>query len=249
VVGIAAVALLGGGGAAVGLAPGGSTTAPPAGPPPTAAVQPVPTADTGSPAGSSSPSDGASPSGTASPADASSPSDTGSPTGGAGNPSLGAGYVQLYSDADSRFTMPGGNCAGGDFTPSAVSFTAQGPQVTASRNGGNSQQGSGDFWLHCNNVNNNGNTDLEFNTSDQAAEVTSSPDAAACDLAVSRQPLAGSILVTQLKPGVQLCLTANTRSNGTVQGLLVRVTFIAKDATTDDMTWTATAWTLPASNN
>jgi hypothetical protein len=96
---------------------------------------------------------------------------------------------------------------------------------------------------------NDGNTDIQFSTSDQAAAVTGSPDAAACDLAVNRHPLAGSILFKQLKPGMQLCFTGGTNNQGTAQGLLVRVTFISKDTTTDDVTWTATVWALPSSSN
>jgi hypothetical protein len=239
---VVAVVAAGGGVGALSLASGGGS---PASAPPTAAVQPVTSTTASSP---DTPSGSASATGSAAATDGGSPdtpSGSAGATSGAGNPTLAGGFVQLYGDASTQFTMPGGSC-NGDHTPSAVSFTAQGPVVTAN---GTDQSGDGDFWLHCNNVSDNGNTDIEFNQSDQAAAVTGSPDAAACNLAITRHPLAGSVLLTQLKPGVQLCLTGHTNNNGTVQGLLVRVTFVSKDATTDNVTWTATAWALPSSGN
>jgi hypothetical protein len=246
VAGAAAVVVVaaGGGVGALSLTSGGGSPASSASAPATAAAPVTPTT-VGSPDATPG---SASPAGPAAATDASSPatpSDSAGAPGGAGNPTLAGGFVQLYSDATTQFTMPGGSC-NGDHTPSAVSFTAQGPVVTAN---GTDQSGDGDFWLHCNNSGDNGNTDIEFNQSDQAAAVTGSPDAGACNLAITRHPLAGSVLLTQLKPGVQLCLTGHTNNNGTVQGLLVRVTFVAKDAATDNVTWTATTWALPSSGN
>jgi serine/threonine kinase PknH len=244
------VVAAGGGVGALSLTSGAGSPASSASAPATAAAPVTPTT-AGSPADSGSPDaapGSASSAGPAAATDGSSPdtpSGSAGATGGAGNPTLVGGFVQLYSDATTQFTMPGGSC-NGDHTPSAVGFTAQGPVVTAN---GTDQSGDGDFWLHCNNSGDNGNTDIEFNQSDQAAAVTGSPDAGACNLAITRHPLAGSVLLTQLKPGVQLCLTGHTNNNGTVQGLLVRVTFVAKDATTDNVTWTATAWALPSSGN
>lgn len=247
VAGAAAVVVVaaGGGVGALSLTSGGGSPASSASAPATTAVAAVTPTTAGSPTDSGSPGTAPANSAATDGGSPNTPSDSAAATSGAGNPTLAGGFVQLYSDATTQFTMPGGSC-NGDHTPSAVSFTAQGPVVTAN---GTDQSGSGDFWLHCNNSGDNGNTDIEFNQSDQAAAVAGNPDAEACNLAITRHPLAGSVLLTQLKPGVQLCLTGHTNNNGTTQGLLVRVTFVAKDAATDNVTWTATAWALPSSGN
>jgi hypothetical protein len=162
------------------------------------------------------------------------------------------GYTQEYSNV--RFTMPGAGCVWNgsvtsDWEPSSVTFGGSEPQVSTTSP---EYAGAppGDLNLNCQSVSDNGNTNISFgdselSISDQVAAVTGSPAAEACDTAVTQHPLAGSGVVTysQLQPGMQFCVIGGN------DGQLVRLTLLSQSTATYDLTWSATAWSIPASNS
>jgi hypothetical protein len=162
------------------------------------------------------------------------------PAAAAGPAGSEDGFVAEYSG--DQFVMPGEDCEVGgtqsDFEPSDVLFTSTGPRVTTDNNVGN-----GDLVLTCNDGNNNGNTDLVPNNI-AIAPVSGSPGAVACDTAIQRQPIAGDILLAQLTPGAQFCIVG-----GPSNGQLVLLTLDKKASPSYDLTWTATAWAMPAQSS
>jgi serine/threonine protein kinase len=135
------------------------------------------------------------------------------------------GYPVEYSDVP--FTMPGGNCSASH--PSAVTFTAQGPQVQTDTSGD-------DMDLTCNNP----GPGISFN-SDPVAQVSGYPDQAGCLQAITSNPAASAVKLTQLAPATQFCLENTTSKQ------LVLITLVSEDTPSDNVTWIATAWSLPPS--
>ena len=73
------------------------------------------------------------------------------------------------------------------FSPSGVTFTERGPQLSAS-----SLNSSRDLELMCNDTVSTGVTDLRVANGVQVARVTGTPDAASCASAVKLHPLSVS---------------------------------------------------------
>ena len=142
----------------------------------------------------------------------------------------GSGYSLQYSD--SRFTMPGGGCQQG--SPSSVSFSPQEPVVTTA----GSEPGWWDLNTYC------GSPVTLQTGNDQTAIVTGNPDAQACQYAIRHFPQTnGGIPFSQLKQGTQLCLTG-----GQNQSMIVHLTVLASSTTSYDLTFSATAWTIPTNS-
>jgi hypothetical protein len=135
------------------------------------------------------------------------------------------GYPVEYSDVP--FTMPGGGCAVSH--PSAVTFTAQGPQVQTDASGD-------DMDLTCNNP----GPGISFN-SDPVAQVSGYPDQAGCLQAITSNSAASAVKLTDLAPATQFCLENTTSKQ------LVLITVVSEDTPSDNVTWIATAWSLPPS--
>ena len=142
--------------------------------------------------------------------------------------SLAAGYTQEYRDT--KFTMPGGGCS--YWAASEVTFGEQGPQVQANSDGG-------DFYLNCNNT---GSIAAAIVFSGPVSLVTGNPDAANCRVAIDRDPISGTVSLSQLAPGAQFCLEGSSNQQ------LVLVTLVSKGNATYDLTWKATAWLIPSGN-
>lgn len=149
------------------------------------------------------------------------------------------GYTLKYSDIP--FTLPGGGCQSGDIvTPAWVTFTGSGPDVTAFT--GSIQVpsgGNGDLELDCVLGNGNANPGIDFSGSQATAEVTGTPGPSACELAITRDPLAGGIEFSTLSKGMQFCVDA-------ASGLLTRITLVSANDTTYNLTWAVTAWSPPS---
>jgi eukaryotic-like serine/threonine-protein kinase len=133
-----------------------------------------------------------------------------------------------------QFSLPGGGCNNGQEYPAYATFDPrQGPHVTV---GVNSEDG--DLYIDC-----AGGEDASINfNGDQAAQVSGSPGATACDQAVSTHPLgAMDIAYSQLVRGTQFCVVGGPGYN-----LVVLLTLQAIDNNDDNLTWSATAWSLPS---
>lgn len=143
------------------------------------------------------------------------------------------GYTLKYSDIS--FTLPGDGCQAVDI-PAYATFTGSGPDITTAATSDGSS--GGDLELNCY-VNSSGYPGIDFN-GHQAAEVTGTSGPSACELAITRDPLGGGIELTALSAGVQFCVR-------TASGLLALVSLTSADDTTDNLSWTVTAWSAPAS--
>jgi hypothetical protein len=156
--------------------------------------------------------------------------------------SSSGGYAAEYHGT--RFTMHGAGCQGGaDSTPSAVDFTAQGPQVTPNP----SDIFDGNIVLNCywGGTVGDDSTEIWFGTNTRVAEVRGSPGAQACDTAITRQPISASdIRFSQLHSGTQFCLIPGFSADQ-----LVLVTLVSKSNSAYDLNWAATAWTILAMTN
>ncbi len=135
------------------------------------------------------------------------------------------GYPQAY--ADSAFTMPGGSCRAA-VNPSDVVLARAQPLVDTQVDGSD-----GDMEINC-------AAAPELTFSDTVARVSVTPGAAGCLHAVTSAPMVGPAGYRQLHPGAQFCLT--TVSGVTKKTWIMLVTLKALDPVSDDLTWTATAW-------
>jgi eukaryotic-like serine/threonine-protein kinase len=166
--------------------------------------------------------------GASSPPASAASSQAGSPAPGPAQ-SADAGYPQEW--AARQFTMPGGNCSSVSY-PSSVTFdVTKGPVVVST-----ADSPSGDLYYDCSNG--SSPSGVSFN-GNQAAQVSGSPGAAACDHAITTTPLPNQdVPWSKLIPGVQFC-TVDTQS-----GQLVLLTLQSADSGNGNLTWQATAWSL-----
>jgi hypothetical protein len=143
-------------------------------------------------------------------------------------------YVLRYSNQ--QFKIPGGGCQYTNLY-SYVIFGVQQPEVTASAFSGIGDPPTPyDLVLDCS------ANPAQIDFGGQIAVVSGNPAAAACDKAINRDPLAGSLTFTQLNTGEQFCMINNSGDE------LVLVTLLSMSDTSYDTMWSATVWSIPANN-
>lgn len=143
-------------------------------------------------------------------------------------------YVLEYSGKS--FKLPGSGCNNGTTVPSSVNFPATGPQVSTE------VIFTGDLYLDCSlfQVGLSSPSFDAYGLGAQAAIVSNNSGAAACDSAVTRDPI-GEFEFSQLQPGTQVCLLIGYSTN---PGQVVRIRLVAENQKTFDTSWVATAWTI-----
>jgi serine/threonine protein kinase len=144
-----------------------------------------------------------------------------------------ADYTQEWNGEGRNFKMPGGPCSNFNPTfPSYVYFAPdKEPQVGPPVGFPQTQD---DLDVTCNANGAYGGLGISFN--DQAAEISGTPDANACDQAATTSPLKKSdIPYTQLSTGMHFCIINDQT------GLLVLLTFQEVD-TKGYFHWLARAW-------
>jgi hypothetical protein len=80
----------------------------------------------------------------------------------------------------------------------------------------------------------------ELTFSDTVAEVSGTPDAAACVRALTTAPMVGTASYQQLRPGSQFCLTATDSATSKTWVMLATLKSLSKPS--DNLAWTATGW-------
>jgi hypothetical protein len=149
----------------------------------------------------------------------------GAATSGNGETAPDNGYVQAY--AGYAFTMPGGNCTAA-VNPSDVVLASSQPYVDTKNDGD-----AGDMEINC-------AAAPELTFSDTVAQVSGTPDAAACVRALTTAPMIGTASYQQLHPGSQFCLTASDSATSKTWVMLATLKSLSKSS--DNLAWTATGW-------
>jgi hypothetical protein len=160
--------------------------------------------------------------------------------------------VSSQEYTDFRFTMPGEDCQpntafGPPTYPSWVVFAIHQPDVT-SNPANYSSTGTYDLMLVCDDPDESGDTYIREGNGSQIAAVTGSPGEAACEAAAEGNPINGTILFSQLQPGMHFCMIAdgfNELNGGSNKEQLVRLVLLSKSSTTYNLTWSATGWSIP----
>ncbi|WP_370350696.1 hypothetical protein [Catenulispora sp. EB89] len=155
-------------------------------------------------------------------------------------PAPGSSYTVSYQAAS--FTLPGASCQmdgeNVSYNPAGADFSAAGPKVWTYLPGG---EVWGDITLACFNPLDN-TSYLDF--AGQVAAITGTPDAAACNAAVSRNPIQPNVRFVDLHVGDGFC-----QSGGSDKTQLTYLKLDSVNKSTYTTVWSATGWIVPANGS